>query len=372
MHAHVLFVWGCFAGGLGLCACSVSSSEQPVVDASLSGAPATPGSQLTSLDAAVIDARVDPATDGSAAADGGAVLRLSTTGLYADVRAGTLAQGVQPFVPRGVLWSDRADKRRWVYLPPGTQVDTSDLDNWTLPVGTKLWKEFTLDGKRLETRLLEKTSAKDWTLVAYRWADDQTDAVAVPEGVPNVAGTTHDIPSSKDCTRCHEGVSDTAIGFSAIELAHDGEGLTLAGLVAQGRLTHTPDAGLALPGDAVEQAALLYLHANCGNCHNDRTFIANITNVDYRLQYGELAALEQTSSYRTIQRDLRIAKGDVESSKVIKRMSFRGLQGQMPPLASKIVDDAGLASVHAWVSRLSAERDAGASDAAAPASDGGP
>ena len=44
---------------------------------------------------------------------------------------------------------DRAAKRRWIQLPEGATIDTSDMDYWQFPVGTKLWKEFVRDGVRV-------------------------------------------------------------------------------------------------------------------------------------------------------------------------------------------------------------------------------
>jgi mono/diheme cytochrome c family protein len=128
-----------------------------------------------------------------------------------------------------------------------------------------------------------------------------------------------------------------------------------------------------VPGTPDEQKTLRYLHANCGNCHNDRTFISNVTDVDYFLKLDTLAAVDQTNAYRTVQRDLRKA-GSVDKTAIIRRMGFRGIQGQMPPIASELVDTEGLALVQAWVAQLFATRDAGVPDASAGdagASDGG-
>ncbi|HEX6242524.1 MAG TPA: hypothetical protein VFZ61_16540 [Polyangiales bacterium] len=312
----------------------------------------------------------DPAPD-AATADSGDSLdagaaRLSETGLYADIAKGVLASGVVPFQPQGALWSDGADKQRWVYLPEGTRIDSTDMDAWRFPVGTKLWKEFALQGKRLETRLLEKTGDETWTQVAFQWNDAQTDALALPDGAKNVAGGTHDIPSTKDCKRCHEGVADIAIGFTAMLLAHDGPGVTLSGLAQAGQLTQAPTSALSVPGTSEEKQALLYLHANCGNCHNDRTFISNVTDVDYSLKHDMLTAVDQTNAYRTIQRDLR-RSGSVAKSQLIRRMEFRGIQGQMPPIASEQVDQAGLALVRSWVSTLPAAQDGGVDGGSADA-----
>ena len=73
------------------------------------------------------------------------------------------------FTPQFELWSDQADKSRWVYVPECDAIDTSDMDDWSLPVGTRLWKEFVVDGKRVETRLLERIGAgpHDFVFAAY-------------------------------------------------------------------------------------------------------------------------------------------------------------------------------------------------------------
>src|SRR6185295_13542467 len=135
-------------------------------------------------DASVRDAAAEASRDATAAPE-----LLSETGLYRDTMSGVIAGGVLPYEPAGVLWADGATKRRWVYLPPDTRIDSSDMDSWVYPVGTKLWKEFSVGGERLETRLIVKVDATSWTLVSYRWNDDQSDAVAVPDGVPDAAGT---------------------------------------------------------------------------------------------------------------------------------------------------------------------------------------
>src|SRR3954468_10090688 len=56
--------------------------------------------------------------------------RLSETGLYTDIATGELAPGVLLFTPRFPLWSDGSEKQRWLLLPNGTQIDTSNMDDW--------------------------------------------------------------------------------------------------------------------------------------------------------------------------------------------------------------------------------------------------
>jgi len=60
------------------------------------------------------------------------------------------------FTPRYPLWSDGMDKRRWLHLPAGTAIDKADADAWDFPRGARAWKEFSRDGKRVETRFIER------------------------------------------------------------------------------------------------------------------------------------------------------------------------------------------------------------------------
>src|SRR6185295_6866071 len=116
--------------------------------------------------------------------------RLSETGLYADLARDAIAPGVLPYRPRFELWSDGAEKRRWLAVPAGTQIDDADPDDWVFPDGTRIWKEFVRDGTRVETRLIAKVDSK-WLAQAYVWRDDESDAIAAPAGYIDARGTPH-------------------------------------------------------------------------------------------------------------------------------------------------------------------------------------
>src|SRR5262245_31431150 len=62
--------------------------------------------------------------------------RLSETGLFEDIAADRVGRDVLAYTPAFELWVGGASKRRWLRLPPGTRIDTSDLDAWQFPVGT--------------------------------------------------------------------------------------------------------------------------------------------------------------------------------------------------------------------------------------------
>src|SRR5581483_8032608 len=105
------------------------------------------------------------------------------TNLYADDDL-TIAPDVIAYEPASKLWSDGAEKHRYARIPAGTHVDATDVDHWRFPKGTQLWKEFVVDGERVETRYLEKTGDDDtsWTAVAFAWNAARDDAERAPDG----------------------------------------------------------------------------------------------------------------------------------------------------------------------------------------------
>jgi hypothetical protein len=302
---------------------------------------------------------------------------LSETGLYMDTAAGVVAPDVLEFEPQFRLWSDGSLKKRWVKLPAGQQINTSNMNFWQYPTDTKLFKEFTRDGVRVETRLLWKRGAGDWYMMAYKWNAEQTEATAVPDGELDASGTAHDIPSQEDCGTCHGAMRDKALGFTAVSLAHGAEvpGLTLDDLVTMGVLSNPPAAPVATPTDSVARAAMGYLHANCGMCHNQRSTLYS-TKIEMDLWLpAEFTTVEATQMYLhtfdvdTTNLDVlgatkRIDPGNLANSALYQAMNLRDAAAageaadggittlQMPPLGTEIVDPEGLAAVEAWITQL--------------------
>ncbi len=308
---------------------------------------------------------------------------LSQTGLYADIATRQVAPGIEEFHPTYTLWSDGAEKRRWVQLPPGTKIDTSNMNRWVFPVGTRFFKEFAIGGVLLETRLVERygTGPEDYWMGSFVWKADQSDAVFAIDGQADINGTSHDAPPQKHCGVCHNGEPGRGLGFSALQLSRKGDGLTLDALVRQGRLSDPPPAGASFhpPGDPIASLALGYLHANCGHCHNLKGTSWPDTQMVLRLELED-TVLEETGVYRSLlgQRlqywrhdgfSQRLVPGDPAASALVFRMHARGNRDQMPPLATEIIDNTGLDIVTRWIASLPLG-DGGAADGGAPV-DGG-
>jgi hypothetical protein len=266
------------------------------------------------------------------------------------------------YAPRFQLWSDGADKRRWLWLPPGTRIDTSDMDAWVFPAGTRFWKEFTRDGVRVETRLLEKLGpGDDWVALAYLWRSDRSDADAAPFGAIDAAGTPHDVPASNECAACHGGRKSFVLGFSAIQLSSLPQGeLDLAALTAAGLVTTAPAKSYEVPGTDTERAALGYLYANCSQCHNRnrpersgaRCFDPK-DNLDFSLSVNALGAPADTATYRSAVGSV-VKPGRPDESRLFELVSRRGFFKQMPPLASERVDRDAVIVLERWIREMTA------------------
>ncbi|HEY1958105.1 MAG TPA: hypothetical protein VGH28_20940 [Polyangiaceae bacterium] len=328
------------------------------------------GTSAVAPDASVSDAgeekKAPPTQD--AGDDGGVFTgpgHLADTGLYSDFASRTLAPGIVEYTPRYPLWSDGAEKKRYLLLPPNTQIDDSDMDNWVFPVGTKVWKEFDVGNVAVETRLLWKVGDTTWWEVAYAWNQAGTDAVAAPDGGVDALGTNHDVPSQQDCAACHANVRDVLIGVSALQLgATDGDG-TLAALADAGALAKAPVAYDA-PGAGVTKDALGYLHANCGHCHNGdwaSPTLQKQTNLRLRLSVSDVdpSAVPAVKTATCLPMKhlvppdvvYALVPGDPDASGIAARMNRRDSFG-MPAVCTKEVDEAGVATVSAWIASLDA------------------
>ncbi len=327
----------------------------------------------TKVDAATGDSPVD---DYVCVADRTELATLAETGLCLDAGCAQIAPGIREYAPQFELYSDTATKKRWVYLPPGTQIDTSDMDFWQFPVGTKLWKEFSRGGTRVETRLVWRRSncgtSDDWFYAAYVWNATQDATHWAEFGETDANGTQHDVPGKALCRQCHENVKPSRVlGFSAIQLDLDGTGtnLDLDELVTLNLLTAPPSrASTAVPffpfdgtSDATVKPALGYLHANCSHCHNLTSSVQNNTPLNLRLMVGTVGTTASTAAYMTAVNvtttntvnghNTIVYKGNPSMSVMIDR--FEATNGnRMPAAGTEFMDTVGDTILTNWVANI--------------------
>lgn len=307
---------------------------------------------------------------------------LSQTGLYS--APGVVDVRNLAYAPQYPLWTDGAAKARWLFIPPGTAIDGRDEDGWVFPVGTKAWKEFSFQGRKVETRLIWKTGPTTWILASYAWNADQTEAVLAPEsGLSEAAavapGLHHGIPSRSDCRACHGQERVELLGVSALQLSPDrdpeaihgeplGPGMvTLRDVVARRLLRNARPDLLSRPpriqaNTPATRAALGYLGANCASCHRSDRPLPGL-DLDFRPssrtareadEPGLRTTLLRPSLFRAsgTEASPRIQPGDPGRSSLLHRMTSRRPTSQMPPLGSVLVDQEAAARIARWIADM--------------------
>jgi hypothetical protein len=156
---------------------------------------------------------------------------------------------------------------------------------------------------------------------------------------------------------CHGGRKSRVLGFSAIQLSADpapGE-LALRELIDTDRLTPPPASLFVVPGNSTERAALGYIHANCGHCHNQDRPPAEgprcydpENDLDFWLRVDRLGAPGATPTYESAI-DHVVEPRDPDGSKLLRLVSRRGTDLHMPPLGTERVDDDGVKLLRAWI-----------------------
>lgn len=145
--------------------------------------------------------------------------KLSESGLFKNVAQHEMAAGVIPYSVNSPLWSDGADKQRFIAIPAiegrDMQIEFNTGKSWKFPDDAVLVKSFAIQGRWVETRFMVKQQG-EWAGYSYRWNDEQTDAELVAaEGAEQKYGAqTWRFPSRTECMVCHSRAANFVLGLS--------------------------------------------------------------------------------------------------------------------------------------------------------------
>ncbi len=232
--------------------------------------------------------------------------KLSDFRFFTDIAASRPNARVQPYHINTPLFSDYAEKYRFLYVPPGKTAAYRDGGLIDLPVGSALIKTFgfAADLRRphddvtiIETRVMLRR-ANGWVALPYVWNADHSEATLrrggtrVPARWIDAAGNpraiSYAVPNQNQCKGCHalyEAI--VPIGPKARNL---NDGAQLQALVAAGMLDRAPLDAPRLPRwddpatGTIDQRARAYLDVNCAHCHNRH---AAASNSGLYLEYDE-------------------------------------------------------------------------------------
>lgn len=302
---------------------------------------------------------------------------LSQTGCFTDVANRVPADGVVPYGLNAMLWSDGADKARWMVLPAGGLLGFDAAGNVSVPVGTITIKDFMIPlgdaqnaRQMAETRFMVKRAADQWQGYTYEWRADGTDAdlLPAPDDPVNpltMAKTraftradqsthTHTYPTRTQCLRCHNATAGFVLGPNWGQLNKpvdwgSAHGNQLKLLEEMGYLTAaTPPAVATLPSpwdltQPLESRARAYLHTNCASCHQTGAEGGAILDLRFNTP---LADTKLCLNNRLVP----VTSGDPATARLHVRMAATpGNGAPMPPLARLTVDQPALDLMDQWI-----------------------
>ncbi|MGN6498280.1 MAG: SO2930 family diheme c-type cytochrome, partial [Tsuneonella sp.] len=293
---------------------------------------------------------------------------LSDYHFFADAPAQVPAAGVVPYRLNTPLWSDGAEKLRFVYVPAGSKAKANGENLIDLPVGSALVKTFAFqdNGKRrlIETRvLLHRTDG--WLALPYLWNAEQTEAklalagARVPVTTPAGEHIEYRVPNKNQCKECH-GLNGAVIpiGPKARNLSH----AWLESFVAAGHLDKMPAVADTIPlwedraNEPVPAVARGYLDANCAHCHQPGATASN-SGLDLRWEQTDPKAygvMKHPVAAGRGSGDLLfdVVPGKPDRSIRVHRMASTAPGVAMPELGKETVHTDGVEAVRKWIAGL--------------------
>ena len=299
--------------------------------------------------------------------------------------------GILPYQLNTPLFSDYAQKLRFVKLPTGQSVPYNPDDVLAFPVGTVLIKTFyfptdfrdvTKGRKLLETRLLVH-EAGGWKALEYVWNAEQTDAVLEVAGEQTEVayldqqGNAHRqpyvMPNLNQCKGCHNRSEKLMpIGPSARQLNGDlayadgpenqliywqKHGL-LTGLPALADIPKTPVWDDPATG-TLDARARAWLDINCAHCHRpDGPASTSGLNLRYNETNPTAWGILKTpvaAGRGSGGRQYDVVPGKPDESILVYRLESTDPGIMMPEVARKVTHREGVALVRAWIQELKAQ-----------------
>ncbi len=295
--------------------------------------------------------------------------------------------GLTPYDLNTPLFTDYAEKQRYIYLPPGTRAAYRSEGVLEFPLGATLVKTFSYpadlrrpdrDVRLIETRLLIRR-ADGWAALAYVWNEAQTDAVLKRAGTRmdvafiDKAGQPrridYAVPNQNQCKECHQ-LDKTLqpIGPKARNLNGDyaypgGPENQLSYWRRKGLLSGAPaPAKIARterwddPSAPLGARARAYLDANCAHCHHPRAIASN-SGLFLHLEETRPAALGVGKGPVAAGRGsgglaVSVAPRHPEASILAFRMASNEPGVMMPELGRSVIHEEGLALIRDYIRGL--------------------
>ncbi len=298
-------------------------------------------------------------------------------------------EGVMPYDLITPLFSDYAEKARFVWIPTGNKAKVVNInESFEFPIGSVIIKNFYYyndagDPKKgrqlIETRLL--VNRKDgWDGLTYVWDDQQDEAyLKIAGDIRKVdwindqgesINTTFIIPNKNQCKGCHEYKKELQpIGpkvryLNRIYNYQDGPMNQLEKWQQLGYLESIYQDPGALPRVAswndknalLDDRALAYLEVNCGTCHqeNGPAYISGLflTTLSEDLNHLGICKSPVSAGSGSGGHKYDIVPGEADASILVYRMESLNPGEMMPELGRSMVHKEGVALIRDWIASM--------------------
>lgn len=290
---------------------------------------------------------------------------LSETGCMHPETSRTVVPGLIPYGVNMPLWSDSADKHRWMSIPAGESVDVREDGDWDFPVGSVLIKSFAIDGQTIETRLLMYHTDRQWRGYGYAWREDGSDAELLPSTVRRQVGDQEwTYPSRENCMECHTEAAGRSLGLTTAQLDGDfvygsviaNQLQTLEAIGVFSEPLPSPDqreplANLADEAASVEARARGYLDSNCSHCHRPGGIDETTFDLRHQTPLDEMRVCDVPPSRGNfgLFGARLVLPGDPEFSLLSVRMHSSISTVRMPLIGTTLVDALGVDLIDEWI-----------------------
>lgn len=265
------------------------------------------------------------------------------------------------------LFSDGADKLRYLYVPEGTRIEADGDGLLQFPVGAAIIKTFAFgegeDQRYIETRVLLHR-ADGWLALPYKWNAEQTEAKLalaggrVPIKTPAGEEISYRIPNKNQCKSCHSVDGEVIpIGPKARNLAPE----LLTALTAKGHLGKVPEVSQPMPvwsddSAGIDKRARAYLDVNCAHCHRPGGGASN-SGLDLTWEQKEPFAIGVKKPPVAAGRGaggllVSIEPGAPEKSILVHRMNSNEPGVAMPELGRSTIDHEAVALMRDWIMEM--------------------
>ena len=287
---------------------------------------------------------------------------LSETGIFTDMAAMTPAPGLVGYDLATPLFTDYADKTRYIYTPDPAPYQVSAVLEF--PVGSVLVKTFHYGAQKVETRLLVHRDG-GWAAYPYVWTEDGQDARLKAAGADLVVQTdrgeiAYRVPNMNQCKSCHVSANKEILPIGP-KLRNLNHGDQLARLVAAGVLAKTRNDAPGLPvwndpEAPLEDRARAYLDANCAHCHAPGlpadTSALYLNWEETRPAHLGIRKTPVAAGRGSGGMDWAIAPGAPDQSFLLYRLASDDPGIMMPELGRGLVHEEGVALIREWIASL--------------------